>query len=188
MGLPRHAPRRLTPAPRAPHLAPVAGALSVAALLVACAHQAWTPGDPLHKDGRTITLGPVPPAWQRIEVVGADLAFRDAAREGSALFNAECDRHDDDAPLSVLTEHLIMGTTERQFEKQDVVPFDGREAMHSLLSAKLDGVPMRYDIFVLKKDGCVYDLVYVAPPARFTDGTGEFERFAGGLHASSGGP
>jgi hypothetical protein len=149
-----------------------------------CAHETWS-GGALHKEGRTVTLGPVPPTWQRIDVGGADLAFRDSGREGSALFDVGCDHHDDDAPLSVLTEHLIMGTTERQFDAQDVIPLDGREAMHSLLRAKLDGVSMRYDIYVLKKDGCVYDLVYVAPPERFADGSSEFERFAGGLHAAS---
>jgi len=60
-----------------------------------------------------------------------------------------------------------MGTTAREFESQRVFPFDGREAMRSILRAKLDGVPLQYDILVMKKDGCLYDLVYVAPPDRF---------------------
>ena len=117
-----------------------------------------------------VRVGPVPPGWRRVRVDGADLAYRDEAREGSALFDVRCGQRDDDAPLSVLTEHLIMGTTERDFVAQETVPFDGREALHTLMRAKLDGVPMQYDIYVMKKDGCVYDLVYVAPPARFTAG------------------
>jgi hypothetical protein len=189
MGLPRHAPRRLAvttpPAGISRSIATGALALAIGLVVAACAHEAWS-GGVLHKDGRTVTLGPVPQTWQRIDVGGADLAFRDAAREGSALFDVRCDHHEDDDPLSVLTEHLIMGTTERQFDAQDVVPFDGREAIHTLLRAKLDGVAMNYDIYVLKKDGCVYDLVYVAPPDRFAAESGEFERFAAGLHAASG--
>jgi hypothetical protein len=179
MGLSRHVTRCL-----AVTFACQGALLLLAAFAPACAPEAWS-GGALHKDGQTVTLGPVPPSWRRIEVGGADLAFRDPSREGSALFDVGCGRHDDDAPLSVLTEHLIMGTTEREFDTQEVIPFDGREAMHSLLRAKLDGVPMRYDIYVLKKDGCVYDVVYVAPPDRFPAGSGEFERFAGGLHAAS---
>jgi hypothetical protein len=139
----------------------------------------------LHKDGVAVRLGRVPQAWQRIHVDGADVAYRDQGREGSILFDMRCNDRDGDAPLSVLTEHLIMGTTARDFERQDTVPFDGREALHSVMSAKLDGVPMRYDIFVMKKDGCVYDLVYVAPPDQFTQGAPDFERFAGALHAAS---
>ncbi len=89
---------------------------------------------------------------------------------GSTLFDVRCGQRDDDAPLSALTGHLIMGTTEREFETEEVVPFDRREALHTVLRAKLDGVPMQYDIYVMKKDGCVFDLVYVAPPDRFAAG------------------
>ena len=78
-----------------------------------------------------------------------------------------------------------MGTTERDIESQSTIPFDGREALHTVLRAKLDGVPMHYDVFVMKKDGCVYDLVYVAPPCQFAAGARDFERFALNLHAGS---
>ena len=149
---------------------------------VGCGHaQAFDEGV-LRKDGMAVRVGPVPSAWRRIGVDGADLAFRDDERSGSALFNVRCRQRDDDAPLSVLTDHLIMGTTEREFDAQDLVPFDGREALHTLLRAKLDGVPMQYDIYVMKKDGCLFDLVYVAPPGRFADGAADFEHFAMGLH------
>jgi hypothetical protein len=42
------------------------------------------------------------------------------------------------------------------------------------MTALLDGVPMRYDVWVLKKDGCVYDLLYFAPPATFERGLAAF--------------
>jgi hypothetical protein len=81
-----------------------------------------------------------------------------------------------------------MGTTDRTVDSQEVVPFDGREAMHTLLRAKLDGVPMQYDLYVMKKDGCVYDIVYVASPDRFAQGSPEFERFARATHAATSAP
>jgi hypothetical protein len=150
-----------------------------------CAHGESFEQGVLRKGALTVHLGPVPAGWQRVFVEGADVAYRDQARDGSTLFDVRCHARDDDAPLSVLTEHLIMGTTDRELDAQDVVPFDGREAMHTLMRAKLDGVPMQYDIYVMKKDGCVYDLVYVALPDRYTRGAEDFERFARGLHASS---
>jgi len=152
-------------------------------LVGACAHGDSFEAGVLRKGDMRVEVGLVPAGWRRVEVEGADLAFRDDAREGSALFDVRCGRRDDDAPLSVLTQHLIMGTTERDIDTQEVVPFDRREAMHTVLHAKLDGVPMQYDLYVMKKDGCVYDLAYVAPPGRFADGAADFERFAGGLHA-----
>jgi hypothetical protein len=159
------------------------GRVSIALLALAgCGHTEALDNGVLRKDGLLVALGPVPEGWRPLRIAGADLAFRDPAREGSALFDVHCDRRDDDAPLAALTGHLIMGTTERDIELEETVPFDGREALHTRMRAKLDGVPMQYDIYVMKKDGCVYDLVYVAPPARFAEGAADFERFALGLH------
>jgi hypothetical protein len=154
------------------------------AWLAGCVHADGLTDGVLRKGDLTLQLGPVPAGWRRIEVDGGDLAFRDDAREASALLDVRC-RRDDDTPLTALTAHLVMGTTDRTIDKQQIVPFDGREALHTLLDAKLDGVPMRYDIYVLKKDGCVHDIVYVAPPDRFDDGAAGFERFALGLHVTS---
>jgi hypothetical protein len=135
-----------------------------------------------------VQLGPVPPSWRRVDLAGADVAFRDEERAGSVLVDVRCSGRDDDAPLSSLTGHLIMGTTERKFDTEEVVAFDRREAQHTLLRAKLDGVPMRYDIYVMKKNGCVFDLVYVAPPDRFEEGANDFERFALGVHTPPAAP
>ena len=90
------------------------------------------------------------------------------------LFNARCGLDGDDIPLSALTNHLFMQFTDKQLETQEVVPFDEREAMHTRMVASLDGVPLRYDAWVLKKDGCVYDMLYFAEPARFEAGYGAF--------------
>ncbi len=157
------------------------------AWLAGCTHADGFHDGVLRKGDLTLQLGPVPAGWKRIQVDGGDLAFRDDAREASALLDVRCLR-EDDAPLASLTAHLMMGTTDRAIDKQEIVAFDGREALHTLLAAKLDGVPMRYDIYVLKKDGCVHDIVYVAPPERFADGAQAFERFALGLHVRSDAP
>ena len=117
---------------------------------------------------------------------GATLAYRDDPRASSVLLDGRCYRKDDDVPLLALTDHLIMGTTDRQIASQETVPFDGREAMHTRLSARLDGVPMSYDIFVLKKDGCVYDFVLVGEPAKSDGGVEPFESFVGTFHTLPG--
>jgi hypothetical protein len=126
-------------------------------------------------------VDPVPREWRRVSLGGATLAFRDDAREGSVLINARCNLAGD-APLLALTTQLLIGTTHRELIAEDTIPFDGREALHSHLRAKLDGVEMEYGIYVLKKDGCVYDFVYVAPPSTFDDGAALFDRFVAGFH------
>jgi hypothetical protein len=126
----------------------------------------------------------VPASWHRVSLPVADLAFRDDPHDASVLVNSRCSATDRDAPLLALTEHLIIGTTDRRITLEETVPFDDREARHTVLTAKLDGVPMAYDIFVMKKDGCVYDLVYLTVPgaAVGASGVAEFDAFVRGFH------
>ena len=152
--------------------------------LVACGHASTLDDGVLRKGDVSVRFGAVAAGWTRITVPGADLAYRDDAHEGSILFDVRCHDRDGDAPLGSLTEHLIMGTTARDVQREETIPFDGREALHTLMTAKLDGVAMQYDLYVMKKDGCVYDLVYVAPPDRFAAGSPSFERFSVGLHGT----
>ena len=56
--------------------------------------------------------------------------------------------------------HFVIGKV--SFSEQQLVEMDGREALRTHLIAKLDGVPKRFTVYVLKKDGCVYDFLHVA--------------------------
>ncbi len=74
-------------------------------------------------------VGDVPSSWRAVRVEGATLAYRDEAHRASILLDGRCYRKDDDVPLLALTDHLVMGTTEREFTSQETLPFDGRDAM-----------------------------------------------------------
>lgn len=154
--------------------------------VLACGASASFDGAVFRGQYVSFRLSPVPPTWHRIALPAADSAFRDDAHEASILINSRCTSADWDAPLLSLTEHLIIGTTDRHVTREETLPFDGREARHTLLRARLDGVPMAYDIFVMKKDGCVFDLVHVAPPATADAGATEFDRFVQGFHTLPG--
>jgi hypothetical protein len=131
-------------------------------------------------DGFAFRVPPPPEGWQRIQVSHAALAFRDADG-GTIAVDTRCREDGGDVPLASLTQHLFLGFTDREILEQTVVPFDGREAMHTLLSAKLDGVPKKFDVWVMKKDDCVHDLYYIAAPAHFERGAAAFERFVQGF-------
>lgn len=134
-------------------------------------------------EGFAFRVGGVPAGWERIDVSDAALAWRDRDAAATVLVNGRCDRDGEDVPLTALTQHLFLRFTDREVTTEETVPFDGREALHTVLTAKLDGVPKRFSVWVLKKDGCVYDLVYVADPARFDRGVGAFDAFAREFHA-----
>ena len=143
-------------------------------------------GDVYRGDGLAFRIGDVPPTWKKLEVTNARLAFRDESAESTVLVNARCGQESDDVPLLALTQHLFMMFTERETIEQKIVPMDGREAMQTILRAKLDGVPKMFDAFVLKKDGCVYDFVVVSPPTKFEPNRQVFESFVSGFHTIHG--
>lgn len=138
-------------------------------------------GDVYRGPGFAFRIGPVGPSWQRVPASHAALAYRDEAGGGTVVVNGRCGVDGEDVPLEALTQHLFIRFTERKIVEQKVVPFDHREAMHTVVEAKLDGVPMKFAVWVLKKDGCVYDLAYMAAPARFDRGAVEFDRFVRGF-------
>lgn len=128
--------------------------------------------------------GPVPDTWEPITIEGNDAAWHDRATHGVIHVDHSCHRSED-TPLAALVQHLLIGFTERQFELEETIPFDGREARHVIVRARLDGVPMMLDLYVMKKDGCVFDLGYVAPPEAFARGVTAFEAFVRGFRTIS---
>ena len=164
-------------------------AIGLLVVLAACggARGKGTLEGSVYRDGPIqFQIAPIPAGWRRIDATDAALAFRDEAHDASILVNARCKKPDDDTPLVALTNHLLIGSTEREFRSQAVEPFDNREAMHTHVRAKWDGVPMELDLFVMKKDGCVYDFVYMSPPAHYESGTTEFETFVKGFRTLPG--
>lgn len=138
-------------------------------------------GDVYRGDGFAFRIGPLGDRWQRVTISQAALAFRDEADGGTVVVNGRCGVDGEDVPLDALTHHLFIRFTEREIVEQSVVPFDRREAMRTVIRAKLDGVPMKFAVWVLKKDGCVYDLAYMAAPSRFDRGAPQFDRFVRGF-------
>lgn len=135
-------------------------------------------GNVYRGEGFAFRVTPAPPAWRPMKATGAALAFEEPTTGGQVLVNARCDHDGEDVPLKSLTQHLFIRFTDRVTHSEDVVPFDGREALRTDISAKLDGVNRRFVVWVMKKDRCVYDLLYFAPPEKFEKGAHEFESWA----------
>ena len=115
-----------------------------------------------------------PQGWQQMRLHDVDMAWTSPALSSSLLVNSHC-KKSDDAPLKVLTNHLLFGTTERTFLSQNETTISRRAALLSEVSTKLDGVERRLLLLVLKKDGCVYDVVLDSSPANIEDARPAFD-------------
>jgi len=146
-----------------------------------CAHASYH-GGVYRDDEASYHVGDLGAGWQRLELDSeTDLAFEASALDAMAQINASCDPALD-IPLSSLTNHLLIGFTEREGRTQETLPFAEREALFTDVTAKLDGVPRRLRLVVLKKDGCVYDFALVGPTdARFERARGDFDAWLTGF-------
>jgi hypothetical protein len=128
-------------------------------------------------------VGPVPSAWHAIEADGTLLAFRDEQGAATVAVNGRCGIDGDDVPLPSLTQHLFLQFTEREQKSQQELTLDGRAALRTELVGKLDGVPKQFLVYVLKKDGCVYDFWRISEPS--SGDAAPFEGFVKGFATES---
>lgn len=138
-------------------------------------------GSVYHGSGFAFRVPPPPASWKRIDVDGQALSFVDEANGALIAASGRCKVDGEDVPLRSLVQHLFLQFTDREVVSEEVVPFDGREALHTIVIAKLDGVPKQFDVWVLKKDGCVYDLYFIADPADFNAAVEPFREFVQGF-------
>lgn len=128
-------------------------------------------------------VGPVPADWRAIEVDQALLAYRGDQEGETIAVGGRCHKDGDDVPLTSLTHHLFLHFTERSMISQRSLTLDGREALRTEMTASLDGVSKHYVVYVLKKDGCVYDFMRISDSSN--DDPGRFDSFVGGFQTMS---
>ncbi len=154
-------------------------------LLVAMLTLAWGCGasasfrDGVYDDG-TVRYRVGPRAgFERVEVEDNDLAFFNR-HLGTITINSTCSEYED-VPQDALLNHLLFGTRERNFRVDEVLTLDGRGAKHVVVDVELDGVPLTLEIYLVKKDGCVYDLSHVSARSAPAEGQHAFRSFVAGF-------
>jgi len=156
--------------------------LAIALSPLGCASQHYSGS--VYDDGALhFRTGAVPAAWRSIEADGTLIAFRDDQHGATVALNGRCGIDGDDVPLASLTQHLFLQFTDRQQKSQQELMLDGRAALRTELVGKLDGVPKSFLVYVLKKDGCVYDFWRISDPG--TDDAAVFESFVKGFSTES---
>lgn len=150
--------------------------------LAACAGPRFD-GALFRKPGVSYRIEPLGPGWERVRVEGSDLSFH-RERAGTVSAQATC-REYEDVPPSALVNHLLFGTTRRVYLLDEEVTLDGRGARHALVDCELDGVPVRVEVYLLVRNGCVFDLSYVSD--RSAPAQAEFTRFVQAFRIESAG-
>ena len=118
------------------------------------------------------------PDWQVVSRTRADLELRHRVEPAGMLVKASCDGVSTRADLKALARHLLAGLRDRVVVSAGEISLNGKVAHHAVLDGRADDGedPVRVELYVMRDARCVYDLLYVAPPASFDDWRPAFAR------------
>jgi hypothetical protein len=128
----------------------------------------------------TYRVGQVEPGWERVQLDDDVLAFHHD-KLGTVSITSTCSDYED-VPEEALLNHLLFGMRERNFRSEETVTVDGRGALHAVIDVQLDGVPVTLEVYLLKKDGCVYDMTLISSREAFAGARGVLTRLIAGFH------
>ncbi len=143
-----------------------------------------------HREARRLegrfALGDPQGEWRSVKAGSADRAWFHNGIGASIYADSNCATRYDDRPLQKLAEAVVYGIGSGEPLREEARSVDGRDAWLRVVDASIDGVTMRVGVLVLKKDECVYDLLYLAPPTTFDSGWPAFESVLAGFRSQGG--
>lgn len=131
--------------------------------------------------GGRYAMGLLPTGWREWGHREHTLRFRHATSGAMITTGAYCGASFEDLPLAQLMGHLFAGLPPQWVEPSRALTLDGRPALRLRSRRIIDGVLMHYDAVMMKKHGCSFDFVLVAPPAQVETVTPAFETFVHGF-------
>ncbi len=159
--------------------------LALALLAVACVPSRIRHARKL--EGQYATGLPAPSVWIRVDPGGADRAWY-CGQLGAVIYtDSNCGVRFLDGRPDQLVDHLLWGFDEPVEISRETHTVDGRDAVMSVRSGRLDGIDVQVGVVVLKKSACTYDLVYLAPPQNFEAGWPAFQAVIDGFDAEEAG-
>lgn len=115
----------------------------------------------------------LPARWVLEEQEGFDMFFRSSDGAATIGVAVDCNRPTKATP-EILTRHLLLGIVDRRVLEQKEVSLPQGTALETVLTANLGNAPVRMSLVVFKKDGCIYDLLFVSRPTAFESGLQDF--------------
>jgi len=119
----------------------------------------------------------LPPAtWIPRNLDTATLSFGSPELGAGMALLTDC-RAPESGELLWVARHLFFGLQERRIREQESIRLHDAVGIRTRLQARLDEVPVEVEGVTIRRAGCLYDFIYVAPPATFPQGRPDFEGF-----------
>lgn len=128
------------------------------------------------RTGPDYLFDPPPSIWVPKRGEDGSLLFQRKTGEMGIMVNTLCDRYRE-APLKPLARDLFIGFEDKEVIEDGETKVSGLDAHYMIMTAKLDGAPLKMKSYTFRKGDCIYDLVYFSPPAGYDAGLEDFEAF-----------
>lgn len=168
-------------------------ALFLALALVSCFGGVKKTGKVVgYKDGMVLTkkgqyqVGPLPATWSQVKLGKAMVAFHNNALGSTISTDSFCEQAYNDSSLKSLTQQLLPGMQDIQILSEEPFMLSDRGALQTILSANLDGLPVKLSLVVVKKDWCLFDFFLVSNEENFMAAHQDFESFYQGFSYEGG--
>lgn len=116
--------------------------------------------------GGAFRIGSLPRYWDQKSIKFRALLFEND-RDGSTItIDSWCRGAYSDSSLTGLMSELRRGLADVKTLSSETVMIDQRAALNNSWSANLDGRTVFMNAYVIKKDNCVFDFVYVTLPGQ----------------------
>lgn len=126
------------------------------------------------KKSENYKIGKLPKHWEAIQDTQADASFSSLRSAATIYINSLCERYNN-ASLDILSQNLLRGVDDVEIEVEEFVTLSNRKAKHTVATGSLDGVQVKMNIYVLRKDYCLYDFTYTARPGNYEKDVKDFE-------------
>ncbi len=100
----------------------------------------------------------------------------------SISYLSECERQVE-LNLEQLESEALSVLEKMKIEKSERLGFNGREAVRTVASGKVDGVDVKMQLLTFKKNNCNYSLSYGAVSSKYDLELSQFDQFMKGFQA-----
>jgi hypothetical protein len=132
--------------------------------------------------------------WERLPSAASeedqeisDRSYQSMATGGVISLNSACRRRNADPSVDLrsISQQLFLGIQETAPREERPLTVDGAPALSTTVEGTLTAAgkkePVKLRAVVLRKEECVYDLMYVARPERFAAREADFSKFVESL-------
>lgn len=128
---------------------------------------------------KNITFAEPTTPFTKIDLPQADQAWQSSVTGNSISYFADCKQNASN--LKSLRTSIFGGIEDLKISEEHFSTYNGREALHSIVTGKMEGVPVKINFLIFKKNACAYSVSYISVQDKYEKEVSYFKKFLEGF-------